>query len=106
LVIKSVADATNAVLESASSGLTGVAYTISDPVDVEQYAMLTYMQRAMEYEYSVLTKREDTHQRNQRMRSALITAMAADVRNTAIETALLSGSGNLFSRVGEVSTTP
>lgn len=105
LVIKSVTDESNAVLETASSGLSGVAYTISDPIDVDRYSMLTYFQRSMEYEYAVLTKREDSHQRNQRMRTALVQAMSADYRSTAIETAMVSG-GPSYSRLGEVSTTP
>lgn len=84
-VIASVTGPTQAELDAAvsESDLTNVGYTISDPIDVESGAMLTFFHRLCEYEFSKLTKREDKNDRKRDALEAQEAAFAHDARTRA-----------------------
>lgn len=81
-VIKTRTSATALVLEEAMpstlSSLSGVAYTISDPLDIEPHRMLTVFQKMAEAEFSRLTARQDAPQKAALARQALREAMEDD----------------------------
>lgn len=83
-VIASVDSATTLTLDAAVSSttsLSGVKYTISDPIDVEPYAMLTLLQRMCEREMARSVRSAELPMREQAMQMALIQAAGADHRN-------------------------
>ena len=81
-VVKTRTSATALVLEevmpSAVGNLTTVGYTISDPIDVEPYRMLTALQRSAEAEFARLSGRQDASFKMGVARKALLEAMEAD----------------------------
>jgi hypothetical protein len=60
--------------------LSGVAYTISDPLDLEPHSMLNAFLRCCEARFARMTIREDRREREASAREALIQAMGADSR--------------------------
>lgn len=82
-VIQSVASATSLVMDAAiPSVLSGVKYTISDPIDLEAGAMLTAFWRMAELEMAKLTTRNDVPMREQLAKASILAAMEADERST------------------------
>jgi hypothetical protein len=80
-VIQSVTTTTALTLDAAlPAAVSGVKYTISDPLDIESGAMLTAYWRAIELEMAKLTTRADIPMREQLARAALIRALEADER--------------------------
>lgn len=80
-IIKEWTDATHVELSEAPTvSLSGVAFTISDPLDIEPGAMLTAMLRAAEAEFCVKAGRKDDQMRLALARQALLEAMEADAR--------------------------
>lgn len=81
-VIKTRTSATAIVLEdslpSAVGNLSGVGYTISDPIDIDTMRMLTALQRKALAEFSQLTGRQDMTTRDALARQAVLQAMEAD----------------------------
>lgn len=79
-VIKSRDSATQVTLEEVSpvASLSGVGYTISDPIDIDINRMLTAFQLACEAEYSRLAGRKDMDQKAQWAQRALILAIESD----------------------------
>lgn len=81
-VIKTRGSATSLTLEeslpSSVSSLSGVGYTISDPIDIDPYRMLTPLQRMAEAEFSRLSGRQDMATKINLARQALREAMEAD----------------------------
>jgi hypothetical protein len=80
-VIKTRTSATAVVLEEAiSSTLSGVGFTISDPVDIETGAMLTAFLKAAEAEFAERAGRKDWPAKREAARAELCYAMEADLR--------------------------
>ena len=83
-VIASVDSATTLTLDAAvssSTTLTGVKYQISDPIDIEPFAMLSLFERMVEREFARGIRAEDLSRRETYVRDALIRAAGADHRN-------------------------
>lgn len=83
-VITSVDSATTLTLDAAVSSttsLSGVKYTISDPIDIEPYAMMTLFHRMCEREFARQVRSEELPMREQAFQMALVTAAGADHRN-------------------------
>jgi hypothetical protein len=81
-VIKSRGSATALTLEEVMpttiATLTGVGYTISDPLDIDIQRMLTPLQRMAEAEFSRLASRQDAMMKLQLSRQSLLQAMEGD----------------------------
>jgi hypothetical protein len=78
-VIKSRTSSTAVELEAvASQSLSGVAYVISDPLDIAPGPMLTALMHAAEAEFCQRAGRKDTMQKMQLAHQSLIHAMEAD----------------------------
>lgn len=78
-VIKTRTSATSAELEeNASQSLSGVAYVISDPLDIASGPMLTALQHAAEAEFCQRAGRKDAMQKLAIARDSLLAAMEAD----------------------------
>jgi len=60
------------------ASLSGVGYTISDPLDIDTTRMLSALQVASEAEFSRLAMRADASKRAGLARRALLEAMEAD----------------------------
>lgn len=78
--IMSVTSATAATLDVTPGTVSSTKYTISDPVDIEQDAMLTAFKRLCETNYARYTSKEDRHERSAVYQQALRTAAEADQR--------------------------
>lgn len=92
--IQSVTSSTVAVLDTAvTQGFASVAYSISDPLDMESGAMMNYFLRLCEEKYAYLAKENDRQERTEIARKALREAMAASDRNrnTSADRALYAG---------------
>jgi hypothetical protein len=82
-VIKERTSATVLELEEApTQSLSGVAYTISDPLDLEPHTMLTPFLRMAEAEFSRRASRQDAKAKDALARQALLEAMEADSKTT------------------------
>jgi len=80
-IIQSVTSATEVVIDTAlSAEVTSKNYVVSDPLDLNAGAMLTYFLRLCETEFSRLANREDRHERRSGSDRELLEAMAADSR--------------------------
>lgn len=80
-VIKTRTSATALVLEEAlGSTVSGVGFTISDPLDIEPGAMLSAFLKAAEAEFAGKSGRKDAALKLQEARSELILAMESDNR--------------------------
>jgi hypothetical protein len=78
-VIKTRTSATAIVLEEAiSQSLSGVGYTISDPLDIEPMSMLTAFLKMAEAEFARLSSRQDADKKYAMSRQAILEAMEAD----------------------------
>lgn len=79
-VIVGVASATSLTVDSAISTRSGVAYTISDPIDMQAGSMTDAFLRQCESEYAQLGRRDDAKDIAVMAQRALILAMGADNR--------------------------
>lgn len=83
-VIASVDSTTALTLDAAvssSTSLSAVKYTISDPIDIEPYAMLSLFQRMAEREFARMVRSDELPMRESYVKDALIRAAGADHRN-------------------------
>lgn len=82
-IIMEVTDANTIVVDSAIATLSGVKFTISDPVDIHENSMFTALLRWAEWEFAAQTNRDpkDVDMREQRKNRALTMAMEADNRS-------------------------
>lgn len=78
--IMSVASATSATLDFTPGTITSTRYTISDPIDIEQDAMLSAFKRLCETNYARYTSKEDRHERSAVYQKSLREAAEADTR--------------------------
>ena len=79
-VIMQKNSSTQVVLDAAlPSDVTGVRYVISDPLDVMNQSMVTYVLRAAELEMARMSQRKDKQEFMMFERQALEEAMAADL---------------------------
>ncbi len=81
-IIVAVSSTTAATLDAAVTGDVASLnlYTVSDPIDLEPGAMLTFFFRSCESEYALLARHEDRHERSAVANKYLREAMAADDR--------------------------
>lgn len=87
-VVSSVNSATSITLDDgADEGVTNAKYVISDPLDVEDGAMLTALLRACEYQLACSRNKRDRAQADSEYQRALILAREADSRNFRDESA-------------------
>lgn len=85
-VIVAVGGTTLITLDAVLDQTLGpLKYTISDPVDLEEGAMLTAMHRSAEFQVSMSRNKKDRELANQNYRQALIEAMEVDSRNFSQE---------------------
>lgn len=70
----------DAVLDES---LSGVKYTISDPVDIEEGAMLTYLLRSIEKQLRIVRRMKDMDGEEMQLEKARRVAYAADSRTSA-----------------------
>lgn len=81
-VITAVASATSLTLDAvADTTYTNVKYSISDPVDIEQGAMLTYLLRECEYQARAIKRMDTTAEEQRRYTLAQHQAWEADNRS-------------------------
>lgn len=66
---------------SATTALSAVKYVISDPIDIEPYAMLTLFYRMAEREFARMVRSDELPMREAYVKDALIHAAGADHRN-------------------------
>jgi len=88
-IVSVASDGASCVLDSAlAAAVTGVKFTVSDPLDIEHTAMLTAFQRLAEHTYTVLTKRDqkDRMERYQLARQAVLQAKDLDRRVDVVAT--------------------
>lgn len=84
-VITSYTSATSLTLDSDPGvSLSGVKYTISDPVDLQEGALLTYLLRECERQLRIVKRMEPTAYEEQLYQQAKIAAMEADPRSTEL----------------------
>lgn len=87
-IVTAVGDASTLTVDAAFDQTLGpVKYLISDPVDMEELAMLTALQRGVEFQVATSRNQEVRRQAQADYTKALIEAMEADSRNMAIEQA-------------------
>jgi hypothetical protein len=79
-VIKSRTSGTVIVIEEAASAVSGVGFSVSDPIDVEPGAMLNAFLRMAEAEFCSQAGRKDANARAGKAMSAIIDAIEADQR--------------------------
>lgn len=80
-IVLAADSATQLTVDSAWTGtLSGVKYRLSDPVDVEEGAMLSAFLRGAEKELGYARQRKDREELNRIYQEALIRAMEADSR--------------------------
>ena len=83
-VVSSVSDATDLTIDAPiDTNISGSRYVISDPVDVEDGAMLTAFLRCIEDQVSRARKMKDRADATSAYRQALTLAMEADSRSFA-----------------------
>lgn len=81
-MVVSVTNANALVIDQVTGeDLTSVPYSISDPVDLEYAAMMTYFLRECEKQARVLRRMEPQPDENNNYAAALIAAMEADQRH-------------------------
>lgn len=83
-IIQSVSTTTSLTIDtqaSADTALSGVAYTISDPIDIEAGPMWVYFQRLIEEEFAKLERHKDLETHVALSDRELIVAMGADHKN-------------------------
>ncbi len=81
--VAAVTDGTHIVLDSAADQtLTNVYHVISDPVDVEEGAMLTAFLRKCELQLSIIREKKVIPLYDQLYKDALDKAMSGDSRTT------------------------
>lgn len=79
-IVTAVGSATSITVDSAVPALTGVKYTLSDPLDLDYSAMLTAFLRAAEAEAARLLNRDDQNRKLSVADRELIRAIEADMR--------------------------
>lgn len=105
-IIKSVTDATNLTLDIAvDATYSGVRYTISDPIDLEAGAMMTYFRRLAEAHFARIEGRDDARFKTALAEQAFNEAAWADIRQTVMPVEDC-GPETLADIAGEVDGTP
>ena len=80
-VITAFTSATNITIDAVPGmDLTGVKYSISDPVDIEAGAMLTYLQRECEKQMRAIKRMPSTPAEEMMYQQAMVQAWGADDR--------------------------
>jgi hypothetical protein len=81
-VVWEVQSTTSLVIDSAASEtLSGVKYSISDPIDIESGAMLNFLQRECERQMRILRRMKSTSDEEAQYAEARIMAWEADSRS-------------------------
>lgn len=100
-IIKSFTSTTSVTtVDAAPAALSGVKYTISDPVDIEPNAMFTAFQKLAEAEFARQVKREDSDKWMAEAMRGLRLAMESDDRADGTQ-----GGTYTWYRHGEITTT-
>lgn len=109
-IVTAVASATSLTVDKApDSSVSGVKFSISDPLDLEVHSMLTVMLKLAEYEMAVMLNRDatDTGKRWNRFMRDLQFAMEADRRNTSIASGAMDDyAGTGRGLIGDVTGVP
>jgi hypothetical protein len=93
-IIVDVPDAQTLVVDAPfDQSLGPLKYLISDPVDMEELAMMTALERSVEFQLSMSRNKESRVQAMTAYKVALVEAMEADSRNFSMES---SGSQRMF----------
>lgn len=104
-VIRTYTDATNLVLEQpATYSLSAVKFTISDPLDMEAGAQITYFYRLIEARFARLDSRKDATEREAIAELARLKAMSED--NREVLNSGMDGPYSLADVAGTVVTNP